>query len=90
MNTRETLRRFIAETFFVEDFADGDSFLKTGIIDSTGMMELILFLEEQFDLKVEDRELVPDNLDSIDNLLRFVRGKTTPQATGMAVAVGIG
>lgn len=90
MKTRETLRRFIAETFFVEDFADGDSFLKTGIVDSTGMMELILFLEAEFDIKVEDRELVPDNLDSIDNLLRFIRRKATTQPTAVAVAVGTG
>lgn len=90
MKTREILRRFIAETFFVEDFADGDSFLKTGIVDSTGMMELILFLEAEFDIKVEDRELVPDNLDSIDNLLRFIRRKTTTRPTAVAVAVGTG
>lgn len=90
MKTREILRRFIAETFFVEDFADGDSFLKTGIVDSTGMMELILFLEAEFDIKVEDRELVPDNLDSIDNLLRFIRRKTTTQISAVAAAVGTG
>lgn len=90
MNTRDTLRRFIADTFFVEDFADGDSFLKTGIIDSTGMMELILFLEQEFDMRIEDRELVPDNLDSIDNLLRFIRRKTATHAAAGAVAVGTG
>jgi acyl carrier protein len=90
MKTRETLRRFIADTFFVDDFADGDSFLKTGIVDSTGMMELILFLETEFDIRVEDRELVPDNLDSIDNLLRFIRRKTTTTVTAVAAAVGTG
>jgi len=76
MSTRETLRRFIAESFFVEDFADQDSFLRTGIVDSTGMMELILFLEATFAFKIEDGELIPDNLDSIDKLLKFIERKT--------------
>ncbi len=76
MNRRATLRQFVTESFFVEDFTDHDSFLRTGIIDSTGMMELILFLEVTFAFKIEDHELVPDNLDSIDKLLRFVERKT--------------
>lgn len=88
MTPRDTLRRFIEETFFAEGFADGDSFLRTGIIDSTGMMELILFLEERFALKVEDQELVPENLDSIDNLLRFIGRKGATGATSAAAAAG--
>jgi len=80
VNRRETLRRFIADTFFADAFADGDSFLKTGIVDSTGMMELILFLETTFDLKIEEEDLVPENLDSIDNLLRFLERKSAAVA----------
>lgn len=76
MNTRDTLRQFITDSFFVEDFADDDSFLRTGIVDSTGMMELILFLEATFAFRIEDVDLIPDNLDSIDQLLRFIERKT--------------
>ena len=46
-----------------------------GIIDSTGILEVIFFLEENFGIKVEDEEMVPENLDSIDNLVAFVARK---------------
>ena len=72
---RAQLRAFICDTFFVEDFSDQSSFLKSGIIDSTGMMELVSFVEQTFGVKLEDAELVPDNLDSIDNLVRFLGKK---------------
>ena len=75
---RETLRQFVSSTFFVDDFADSDSFLKNRIIDSTGMMELMAFLEQQWGLTLADSELVPANLDSIDNLVRFLESKSTP------------
>ena len=55
---------------------DGESFLETGTIDSTGVLEVVMFLEQRFELKVEDRELIPENLDSVDNLVRFVIRKT--------------
>lgn len=69
------LRTFIQDTFFVEGFADGDSFLRNRLIDSTGMMELVAFVEAEFGFKAADTELVPDNLDSIDNLVRYVARK---------------
>lgn len=75
MDTRASIRRFIGDTFFVEDFADGDSFLQEGVIDSTGMLELVAFVEEQFSVKLEDAELIPQNLDSLDNLCRFLETK---------------
>jgi len=77
---REAIRRFISDTFFVDDFADGDSFLKNRIIDSTGMMELVAFLESEWGLKLADGELVPANLDSIDNLVRFLESKRAAAA----------
>ena len=73
------LREFIKETFLFGQetaFSDGDSFLEMGIIDSTGVLELVAFLETRFGIKIEDEELVPENLDSIDNLVRFVASKT--------------
>ena len=76
---RGNLRSFIVDTFFVgeesEDFADSDSFMEKGIIDSTGVLELTSFLEEKYQVTVEDEEMTPDNLDSIDNLVAFIGRK---------------
>ncbi len=72
---RQKLRSFIQDTFFVDHFKDSDSFLQTRIIDSTGMMEVVAFLEEGFGVKVKDDELLPQNLDSIDNLVAFLARK---------------
>ena len=59
---------------------EGTSFLDTGLIDSTGVLELVDFLEEQFGIAVEDSELVPENLDSIGNLSRYLESKGIPAA----------
>lgn len=69
------LRGFIEETFFVDSFTDSESFLKNRLIDSTGMMELVAFIEAEFGFKAVDSELVPANLDSIDNLVAYVARK---------------
>jgi acyl carrier protein len=71
----EKIRGFISETFFVDDFADDDSFLRTGTIDSTGMLELISFVESEFNVQIDDDELVPENLDSVSNLVAFLARK---------------
>jgi acyl carrier protein len=55
--------------------ADGDSFLEFGIIDSLGMMELVNLIARKFNVTVEDAELMPENLDSIDALSRFLASK---------------
>ena len=76
--TTKVLREFIKETFlFGEEitFSDDDSFLEMGTIDSTGVLELVMFLESHFHITVDDEELVPENLDSINNLIGFVNGK---------------
>lgn len=69
----------MTENFLVSDgskkLEDGTSFLETGIVDSTGVLEIIQFIEETFGISVDDEELVPDNLDSIDNLTAFVGRK---------------
>jgi acyl carrier protein len=54
---------------------DDESLLEAGIVDSTGMLEMVMFLEQHFALKIEDRELVPENLDSLQRLVRFVGHK---------------
>jgi acyl carrier protein len=77
---RTEIRRFVIDELLMGDasamLGDGESFLETGTIDSTGVLEVVMFLEQRFELKVEDRELIPENLDSVDNLVRFVIRKT--------------
>jgi len=79
MSTEAKIRSYILENFLFTDvadaFADNDSFLERGIIDSTGVLELIFFVEEQFGIKVADKEMVPENFDSVDNIARFVQRK---------------
>jgi acyl carrier protein len=75
VTSRDDIRGFISDTFFVEDFKDEDSFLRNRIIDSTGMMELVAFLEERFRIKVDDAELVPENLDSLVRVCAFIERK---------------
>ncbi len=57
------------------DVAGSPSFLEAGIIDSTGVLELVQFLEETFGFSVKDEEMVPDNLDSLSKLESFVGRK---------------
>ena len=79
MSTLEKLRKYILETYlFTTDesaLANDDSFLDTGIIDSTGILELVLFLEREFGLTTDDEEMLPENLGSIDNLVSFIEHK---------------
>lgn len=80
MDTKETIRAFIASNFYVANTAslkDNSSLLDLGIIDSTGVLEVIFFIEETFGIKVEDREMLPENLDSIERIANFVARKTT-------------
>ena len=69
---RDNIRRFIFENFLFgepdDSLGDKDSFLEKGVIDSTGILELVAFLEERFGVKIEDEELIPENLDSVNNL----------------------
>ena len=75
-----TVREFIVNNFlFGQDGAeltDDASLLELGIIDSTGVLELVSFLEGGYQFKIDDEELVPENLDSIRNLSRFIRRKS--------------
>jgi non-ribosomal peptide synthetase component F len=69
---RDNLRQFVLDELLLGDasamLADGDSFLDTGTIDSTGVLEVVTFIETRFGIQVADREMVPENLDSIDRL----------------------
>ena len=75
---RQQLRMYIIDNFLFGDdkgFDDSVSFLESGILDSTGILEVISFLEEQFGIKVKDDELVPENLDSVMNLEGYLGRK---------------
>ena len=77
----DEVRTFIIDNFMFgqggEDLQPEDSLMDKGIIDSTGVLELIGFLERNYGLQVEDEELVPENLDSIANISRYVGEKVT-------------
>jgi acyl carrier protein len=73
-----TIREFIVSFFYVpepEAFSDDQSLLDSGIVDSIGMFDVIAFLEKQFGFKIKDEEMIPENLDSVANMSRFVARK---------------
>ena len=76
---KEKIKTFIVNNFLLgvnaNNLNDSDSFLEKGIVDSTGILEVVSFIEESFSIKVEDEELLPDNLDSINHLVNFVQKK---------------
>jgi len=83
------IRSFIVTTFLFgeggDDIADDDSLLEKGIIDSTGVLELVSFLSESDGIEVEDDELIRDNFDSIQKLAAYVaRKQSATQATATA------
>lgn len=77
----EKIRAFIFSNFLFDAdqgaLENDASFLEQGIIDSTGVLELVEWLEETFSIKVEDDELIPGNLDSVNRLGQFIARKTT-------------
>lgn len=78
MTTQERLRQFITEIFYLSDsdeLTDEVSLISSGIVDSTGMLNVILFIEGEFGFHVEDREVIPENLESISKITAFVERK---------------
>lgn len=79
VDIRKVLREFITENFLlsagIDSFEDTDSFIDKRIIDSTGILELLEFVEDTFNIQIEDEEVIPDNLDSLNNLTSFVEKK---------------
>lgn len=75
---KSRITTFIIETFLFGDageLGDDTSFLDEGIVDSTGVLELVDFIEASFGVSVDDDELLPENLDSINKVETFVRNK---------------
>ena len=79
MDIKNQIRQYISENLTFDDSAseldDEESFQDTGIVDSTGVMELVMFIEESYSVEVEDHEITPENFDSIANLAAFVQQK---------------
>ena len=82
MKEAKIIREFIVENFLFEEdknLKKDTSFLENGIINSVGILELVLFLEETFGFTVDDEELIPENLDSIANVVNYVQKKSGAQ-----------
>lgn len=79
MTIEAQLRAYILNNFLFTDeesaLSNDDSFLEKGIIDSTGIMEVIFFLEQEFGIQVEDDDMVPENLDSVNRIIAYVGRK---------------
>ena len=78
MDAKSEIRKFIVDKFYVAPSAaltDEVSLLDEGIMDSTGVLEVIAFIEGRFGIHVDDEEMVPDNLDSIARITAFVARK---------------
>jgi acyl carrier protein len=78
MSDAEVIRSYIVENFLFGDdsgLEDDASFLEEGILDSTAALELVGFLEKEFSITVDDEEVIPENLDSIINVVNFLKQK---------------
>jgi acyl carrier protein len=81
------IRQFVIDNFLFgqsdRQLGNTDSFLESGIIDSTGVLELIAFIESKYEVSIDDEELVPANLDSIDRVSAFVERKLQAKSAGV-------
>ena len=77
MSIEQEIRQFIRENFILDEashaLAGDDSLTQTGVIDSMGVLEIVTFIESKYGFKVPDQDTVPENLDSINNLVRYVQ-----------------
>jgi acyl carrier protein len=85
----EEIRRFVNDNFLFgqasEELADDDSFLEKGIIDSTGVLQLVGFIQQTYDIVLEDEDLVPENLDSVRRVAAFVERKLAAKPVAAAL-----
>ncbi|HVK99955.1 MAG TPA: acyl carrier protein [Dongiaceae bacterium] len=79
MSAKSKIKLYILENYLFTDdnsaLNDDDSFMAQGIIDSTGILEVVFFLEEEFGIKVADEEMIAANLDSVNSLVKFLERK---------------
>lgn len=82
---RETVKAFVIENFLFGDtthpLADTESLIENGIIDSTGVLELVAFIEDRYGIAVADADIVPANLDSLERITAFITSKTASPVT---------
>jgi acyl carrier protein len=87
---RESIRGFIETSFLFRDgrqgLADDESLLGAGLIDSTGILELVSYLEAEFGIVVQDEEIVPENLDSVRQIAAYVEFKHAGASVQIALA----
>jgi acyl carrier protein len=80
MDVKKQIQQYIAENFLFSNngfnLSDDASFLDEGVIDSTGTLELVTFVEETFHITVADDEIVPENFDSVNSLVAYVQRKS--------------
>ena len=89
MTITARIRQYIRDNFLYGGDArvsDDGSLLEAGVIDSTGAMELVVFLESEFGISVDDRDLVPENLDSISRIASFVTRRLGDGRAGSPLA----
>lgn len=76
---KSQVRKYIFDNFLMggdpDKVTDSASFIEHGIIDSTGVLELVSFIQETYNIHVEDAEMIPENLDSLEKIDKYVRGK---------------
>jgi len=84
MTVKKLVRQYIADNFLFSDdgyqLSDDASFLEEGIVDSTGVLELVMFVEETFNIAVNDEEIIPDNFDSVSKLTAYITRKMAQDA----------
>jgi acyl carrier protein len=88
-----SVRDFIKKNFVVDKrrtLGDDDSLIGNGIVDSTGILELINFIEEKFGLQFEDEELVPENSDSVTKITGFLSKKLLGKSAATTTEGGLG
>lgn len=80
-SVEDKIHQYVSENFLFSDkgypYEDSVSFLENGVVDSMNVMELVVFVEETFKIKVEDEEIVPENFDSVLNLANYIRRKSS-------------
>ncbi len=87
-----SVREFISENFQyrgdVESLSESDSLLESRVIDSVGVLELLTFLESTFSIQVADEEVVPENLDTIGRIVKYVHGKRSADGGEVVTRAG--
>ncbi len=78
-DTAQQVREYVIDRFLFgqggDRLTDDSSFLEQSLMDSTGVLEMVMFLEQRFGVKVQDHELIPENLDSVNRIAAFVARK---------------